>query len=74
MIGMTEMNTDALRDTWLMFQREHNCSVDRMLCNPALRGEFLTAARRATGVDEEQSLLWSTVALRKRKQLPSRMR
>ena len=68
------MNTDALRDTWLMFQREHDCSIDRMLCNPTLRGEFLTAARQATGVFEEQSLLWSTVALRKRKQLPKRMR
>ena len=68
------MNTDALRDTWLMFQREHNCSVDRMLCNPTLRSDFLAAARQATGVAGEQPLLWSTVALRKRKQLPSRMR
>jgi len=68
------MNTDVLRNTWLMFQREHSCSIDRMHCNPTLRSEFLIAARPATGVADEQSLLWSTVALRKRKQLPSRMR
>jgi hypothetical protein len=31
------MSMTELRDTWLMFQREHRCSVDRMLCNPDLR-------------------------------------
>lgn len=51
------MNTDALRDTWLLFQREHNCSIDRMLCDPALRGEFLVTARQATGANDEESLL-----------------
>ena len=65
------MDTEALRDTWTMYQREHHCSVDKMLCNPELRTEFLTAATQATGCTDEQQLLWSLVALRKKKSLPS---
>jgi hypothetical protein len=68
------MNRDALRDTWLMFQREHACSIDRMLCDPALRSEFLSAAAAATGCHNEQDLLWTLVALRKKKTLPSTLR
>lgn len=68
------MNNEALRDSWLMFQREHHCSVDRMLCNPELRTEFLEAARLATGEENEQTLLWGIVALRKKKFLPSRLK
>lgn len=59
----------GLRDTWLMFQREHPCSIDRMLCSPALREEFLTPARLATGSDDEESILWELMVLRKRKEL-----
>lgn len=65
------MNLTALRDTWLMFQREHGCSVDRMLCRPALRLEFIAAARAVCGCDDEESILWETVNLRKKKTLPS---
>lgn len=65
------MNDNALRDTWLMFQREHSCSVDRMLCRSSLRAEFLSAARLATGVHDEETLLWGIVSLRKNKSLPS---
>ena len=71
---MNSNNTDALRDTWLMFQREHDCSIDRMLCDPLLRQQYLDAAQQATGISDEQALLWRTVNLRKRKQLPARMR
>jgi hypothetical protein len=65
------MNLIALRDTWLMFQREHGCSVDRMLCRPALREEFIAAARAVCGCDDEESILWETVNLRKKKSLAS---
>lgn len=64
------MNTDALRDTWVMFQREHGCSVDRMLCNPQLRNQLLAAAYAIVpGADEEQ-ILWCLVGQRKKKALP----
>jgi len=68
------MNLTALRDTWLMFQREHGCSIDRMLCRPVLRQEFLTAARTVCGCDDEEMILWNTVGLRKKKALPSMLK
>ena len=61
----------SLRDTWLMFQRDHDrCSVDRMLCFPELRNAFLDAARLATRAEDEGPLLWAVVNLRKQKALP----
>lgn len=68
------MNLTALRDTWLMFQREHGCSVDRMLCRPTLRTEFLAVAALVAQCDDEETLLWAIVGLRKKKVLPSVMR
>lgn len=68
------MDTQSLRDTWLMFQREHDCSIDRMLCDPQLRNEYVRSASHATGMYDERQILWSTVGLRKRKQLPTRLR
>ena len=65
------MNLLALRDTWLMFQRENGCSVDRMLCRPALRKAFLESAALATKCTNEEELLWTVVGLRKNKSLPS---
>jgi len=65
------MNLIALRDTSLIFQREHGCSVDRMLCRPQLREEFVAAARVVCGCDDEESILWATVNLRKKKTLPA---
>lgn len=59
----------GLRDTWLTFQQEYRCSIDRMLCRPALRSEFLEAARLATDSDDEESILWELMSLRKRKEL-----
>jgi len=64
----------VLRETWLMFQRDHECSVDRMLCKPQYRNAFLTAARAVTGMDDEETLLCSVVNLRKRKSLPAVMK
>lgn len=68
------MNIDALLDTWLMFQREHQCSVDRMLCRPEYRNAFLHSARLVAGVDDEESLLWAVVNLRKKRSLPAVMK
>ncbi len=68
------MNTNDLRDTWLMFQRERECSVDRMLCDPALRNDFLAAAAVATSCDEELTILWSVLRLRKNKILPAKLK
>ncbi len=65
------MNLIALRDTWLMFQREHRCSVDRMVCRPSLRNEFLTAAAPVAECHDEESLLWGVMSMRKKKSLPS---
>ncbi len=66
------MDDKALGDTWLMFRREHGCSIDRMLCSPQLRQEFLEAARQVTGCDDEEPLLWTLVNLRKRKRFADR--
>jgi hypothetical protein len=68
------MNLIALRDVWLLFQREHRCSVDRMLCRPTFRTEFLAAAALVTQCDDEETLLWAIVGLRKKKVLPSVMK
>jgi hypothetical protein len=62
---------ESLRDTFLMFQRDHDrCSVDRMLCRPSLRNAFLAAARLSTRTEDEEPLLWGVVNLRKKKALP----
>lgn len=67
------MNTDELREIWTMFQRDHKCSIDRMLCDPGLRSRFLEATR-AIFPDDETTILWALVSLRKNKRLPSRLR
>lgn len=65
------MTNGPLRDTWLMFQRANECSVDRMLCRPELRSDFLNAARQATPLTDEEAILWAVVNLRKKKALPA---
>lgn len=65
------MNPDFLRDLWLSFQREHRCSIDQMLCDRALREEFVAIAHEVIGCDDERQLLWALVSLRKRKRLPA---
>ena len=47
---------------------------DRMLCRPKYRDAFLHAAKLVTGVEDEETLLWSVVNLRKRKSLPAVMK
>lgn len=66
------MNQNLLH-TWLMFQKEHHpISIDRMLCRPTARNAFLASARLATGIADEETVLWGLVALRKKKAIPTR--
>jgi len=64
------MNSQDIRDVWLMTQRVHGCSVDRMLCSPKLRNEFLADVRQLNSSADEENTLWSLVRLRKNKSLP----
>lgn len=69
------MNDDSLRDHWLAFQRDRKCSIDRMLCDPELRQEFLSTVRLSDDCsDDEQTILWQLVSLRKRRLVPPRLR
>jgi hypothetical protein len=52
-----------------MFKREHRCSIDRMLCSPTLRSEFVREALPMTGARDEEELLWELMRLRKNKTL-----
>lgn len=44
--------------------------IDRMLCSPALRSEFLNAARQVIPASDEEDILVSLLRLRKKKALP----
>lgn len=68
------MADQTLRDLWLTFQREHQCSLDRLLCNPVLRSEFLIVAKPMVPSSTEEQILWSIISLRKRKTLPRTQR
>ena len=63
------MDVNALRDVWRMFKREHRCSIDRMLCNPTLRSQFVSEAVPMTGARDKEELLWALMRLRKNKTL-----
>ncbi len=68
------MSSNAVRDTWMMFQREHTCSVDRMICKPECRNAFLAAARTVGEISDEETILWAVVNLRKKRVLPAVMK
>lgn len=64
------MNKQDLIESWRMFQREHgSISVDRMICDPMLRTEFLGSAKPNATETEEKEILWELMGLRKRKEL-----
>ena len=48
------------------------CSVDRILCDPALRAEFLGLVRARAGERREFDVLHGLNNLRKRSRLPRR--
>jgi len=51
------MDRQALLDCWTMFRRERDVSVDRMICDPELRSQFLAEAMNACGSEDEQQIL-----------------
>ena len=61
------MNQQALIDSWRMFEKEHGVSVDRMICSPELRKDFLETSE--CDCDNEEEILWSLMRLRKSKRL-----
>lgn len=64
------MNKQDLIESWRMFKREHeSISVDRMICNPKLRAEFLGTAKPNATETEEKKILWELMGLRKSKEL-----
>ena len=67
------MNKNNLLDCWIMFSRDNdNLSVDRLVCKPDLRKEFLESAAKVCGCDDEQTILWALMGLRKNKTLKKR--
>ena len=66
---MDKMDKEAILDCWLMFHREHKVSVDRMVCDPNLRSDFLASAKNVCRCDNEEQLLWAVMGLRKGKKL-----
>lgn len=63
------MNKQDLLDSWKMFRRQHDVSVDRMICDPLLRTAFLASLGPAAGEVSEKDVLWDLMSLRKRKEL-----
>ena len=61
------MNQQALIDSWRIFEKEHGVSVDRMICSPELRKEFLETSKH--DCDNEEEFLRTLMALRKNKLL-----
>lgn len=64
------MDLDNLLKLWIKFSRENRCSIDRMLCRPSTRNQFLANAMNALNCSDEEALLWAVVGLRKRKKIP----
>ena len=63
------MNQQALIDSWRIFEKEHGVSVDRMICSPELRKEFLETSECDCDCDNEEEILWSLMRLRNSKRL-----
>ena len=61
------MDKRALFDCWKMFQREHDISIDRLVCDPQLRQDFVQSAALVCGCFAEQEILWTLMGMRKDK-------
>lgn len=61
------MNEQSLSECWEMFHREYSVSVDKMICDPQLRQEFIESAQSACKCTDEQEILWTLMSLRKQK-------
>jgi len=68
------MNEQALIDSWQMFHREHDVSIDRMVCDPGSRNEFLASVRSVCGEASEKEVLWKLMGLRKSKEISTKQK
>jgi hypothetical protein len=60
-----------LTDVYVHMSRHHGASVDDILVDPLLRGEFLTLCRRSISEDvTEEKILRRLAGLRKHSKLP----
>ena len=59
------MNQQSLVDSWKMFQREHDISIDRLVCSPLLRQAFVDQVSPVCGSNDEQSILWVSLSASK---------
>jgi hypothetical protein len=56
---------------WKSFQAAHGCSVDRMVCEPTIRCDFLQKVRAETTFSDEGEILWLVMNARKAKRFTS---
>ncbi len=54
---------------WSEFRAEHDISVDRLVCFPKYRNEFLSRLHRVLPTAPEGETLWWLLNCRKRKEL-----
>ncbi|PHS02274.1 MAG: hypothetical protein COA78_21560 [Blastopirellula sp.] len=57
-----------------IFKQAQLGSIDRMICNPSLREEFLALARPVCHCNDEQNILWGLMGLRKKKAISKAIR
>lgn len=69
-----DVSREGLKECWLTFQQARGCSIDRMVCSPALRIAYLDSVRTTLGSAPEEDVLWLTMCLRKKKALPKTQR
>lgn len=64
----------SIHTCWNTFKAIHNCSVDRMVCDPTLRRKFLDVVRAETNISDERHVLWTVMNSRKAKRLKNSKR
>lgn len=64
------MDDNVLVEVYGQLLQTRGCSVDKLLCDPEDRAEFLTQVRERLGDIPETDLLQRIVNLRKRSKLP----
>lgn len=60
---------NSIDTCWTTFKEIHKCSVDRMVCDPALRRKFLDVVCAQTNISDERHVLWTVMNSRKAKRM-----